>query len=128
MNILLVTCPGALRDSLSALFSATPEVEVVSVTNDCNTALEYIFEHHPNICIIDLNSLDDNQLCSIKEINSAGPKIKTVALVGEVESKNLTQSLGFDEVIIKGTPVDKLIDAIIGVDHGTSVTNKRSDP
>lgn len=112
MNVLIVARPGMLLDGLSAMLSTMPEIKVVSVTNDLDSALIYVSEHHPKACIIDFSDLGDEQITQINRMKSISPDMKTIALVDELETKEVAESLGIDEVIIKGVPVEKLKNSI----------------
>ena len=123
MNILIVARPGMLQEGLSALLSTTPGIEVVSVTSDLDSALDYVSEHQPEACLIDLNRLGENQMNQFKLMRSDYPDMRTIALVGDVKTKELAQSLGFEEVFIKGTPSEKLIVSITDLVHETNTGN-----
>jgi len=110
--MLVVVRPGMLQDSLSALLSTMSGVKVVSVTNDLESAINFVSEHHPKVCIIEISDQGDDQLTQFDRIKSISPEMKTIALVDEVEVKEAAESIGFDVVIIKGMPVKKLINTI----------------
>jgi len=107
-------------DGLSAVLSTVPEIKVVSVANNLDSALIYVSEHHPEVCIIDFSDLGDEQMAQIKRMKSISPDMKTIAIVDEVKTKELAETLGIEEVIIKGGKVESLINAVTDCVHESS--------
>ena len=101
-----------LRDSLSALLGTIPEVNVVSVANDLDSALEYVSEYQPMVCILDLYDHGEEQMMNLDHMKSISPEMKIIALVDEVKVKEVAESIGFDEVVIKGVSAEKLVSTI----------------
>ena len=101
-----------LKDSLTALLSTIPEVNVISVTNDLDSATTFVLDHQPQVCIIDFSYQGDEITTYVVRMNSKKPKMKIIALVEDIQTKELADSLGIDEVIIKGGKAESLLNAV----------------
>ena len=101
-----------LRESLSALLATMPEINVVSATNDLDSANEFVSKHQPMICIMDFSNPGGDREQKIDHLKSIKLKMKTILLVDTVEAKEMAETHGFDKVVIKGSSVRQLTNTI----------------
>jgi DNA-binding NarL/FixJ family response regulator len=101
-----------LRDSLSALLGTIPEINVVSVTIDLDSAYEFVSEHQPLVCIMDYSNQGGENMEKLDQMKSIRPEMKTIALVDEVNTIEVAEAVGFDKAVIKGASVGKLTNII----------------
>ena len=101
-----------LRESLSALLATMSEIEVVSATNDLDSAFEFVSRHQSMICIMDFSNPGGDREQKIDHLKSILPETKTILLVDTVETKEEVETLGFDKVVIKGSSVQQLTKTI----------------
>ena len=111
-NVLIIAQPGILRESLSSLLGTMPEINVVSTTNDLDSAIEFVSEHQPMICIMDFSNQVDDKEQKIDQLKSILPEKKTILLVDTVEAKEEAETHGFDKVVINGSSVQQLTKTI----------------
>lgn len=111
-NVLIIARSGLLRDSLSALLGTMAEINVVSTTNDLDSALGFVSEHQPMICIMDYSKHEAENKEKLDQMKLSLPELKTIALVDDVRTKEDAESVGFDRVIIKGISVQKLMNTV----------------
>ena len=111
-NVLIIAQPGMLRDSLSSLLSIMPEINVVSSTNDLESAFEFMSKHQPMICIMDIPNQGNDKEQKIDQLKSIRLEMKTILLVDTIEAKEEAETHGFDKVVIKGSSVQQLTKTI----------------
>ena len=111
-NVLIIAQPGILRESLSSLLATMPDIDVVSVTNDLDSAFEFVSMTQPMICIIDFSNQVDDMEQKIDQLKSIRLEMKTILLVDTVEAKEEAETHGFDKVVIKGSSVQQLTKTI----------------
>ena len=111
-NVLIIARPGVLRESLSALLATMPEINVVSSTNDLDSANEFVSKRQPMICIMDISNQGDDKEQKIDQFKSIWPEMITIVLVDTVEAKDVAEAHGFDKVVIKGSTVQQLTKTI----------------
>ena len=101
-----------LRESLSSLLATMPEINVVSATNDLDSAFEFVSKRQSMICIMDFSNQGDDQEQKIDQLKSILPEKKTILLVDTVEAKEEAETHGFDKVVINGSSVQQLTKTI----------------
>ncbi len=111
-NVLIIARPGVLRESLSALLATMPEINVVSATNDLDSAYEFVSRLQPTICIMNFSNQGDDKEQKINQLKSILPEMKTIVLVDTVEAKEMAETHGFNKVVIKGSSVQQLTKTI----------------
>ena len=101
-----------LRESLSGLFGTMPEIEMVSATNDLDSANEFVSMRQPMICIMDFSNPGNDKEQKIDQLKSILPEKKTILLVDTVQAKEEVEAQGFDKIVIKGSSVQQLTKTI----------------
>jgi DNA-binding NarL/FixJ family response regulator len=101
-----------LRESLSSLLATMPEINVVSATNDLDSAFEFVSKRQSMICIMDFSYQVDDKEQKIDQLKSILPEKKTILLVDTVEAKEEAETHGFDKVVINGSSVQQLTKTI----------------
>ncbi|UCF26623.1 MAG: hypothetical protein JSW42_08115 [Chloroflexota bacterium] len=89
-----------------------PEINVVSATNDLESAYEFVSRRQPMICIMNFSNQGDDQEQKINQLKSILSEMKTIVLVDTVEAKEMAETHGFDKVVIKGSSVQQLTKTI----------------
>jgi DNA-binding NarL/FixJ family response regulator len=110
--VLIIAQPGMLRESLSSLLGTMPEIDVVSVTNDLDSAFEFVSMNQPMICIMDFSNQVDDMEQKIDQLKSIRLEMKIILLVDTVEAKEEAETNGFDRVVIKRSAVQPLTNTI----------------
>ena len=107
---LIVANSGTLQNGLLALITTLPQINTSMVAENVVSALKLIDVHQPTLII-----LDEDQLMAqdaVKQIHTKWPKIHIIVLVGDVARQREFKTLGADVVLVKGFPVQKLIQEI----------------
>jgi DNA-binding NarL/FixJ family response regulator len=115
-----------LRESLSSLLATMPEINVVSATNDLDSAFEFVSKRQSMICIMDFSNQGDDQEQKIDQLKSILPEKKTILLVDTVEAKEEAETHGFDKVVIKGSSVQQLTKTISDCIQGSVADLEKS--
>ena len=111
-NVLIIAQPGILRESLSSLLATMPEIDLVSVTNDLDSAFEFVSMRQSMICIMDFSNQVDNKEHKLDQLKSIRQEKKAIVLVDTVQAKEMAEAHGFDKVVIKGSSVQQLTNTI----------------
>ena len=125
-NVLIIARPGVLRESLSALLTTMPEINVVSATNDLDSAFEFVSMCQSMICIMDFSNQVDDKEQKIDQLKSIWPETKTILLVDTVEAKEEAETHGFDKVVINGSSVQQLTKTISDCIQGSVADLEKS--
>ena len=125
-NVLIIARPGVLRESLSALLATMPEINVVSATNDLDSAIEFVSLRQSMICIMDFSNQGDDKEQKIDQLKSNLSKTKIILLVDTVEAKEEAETHGFDKVVIKGSSVQQLTKTISDCIQGSVADLEKS--
>ena len=125
-NVLIIAQPGMLRESLSSLLGTMPEIEVVSATNDLDSAIEFVSLRQSMICIMDFSNQGDDKEQKIDQLKSIRLEMKIILLVDTVEAKEEAETHGFDNVVIKGSSVQLLTKIISDCIQGSVADLEKS--
>ena len=107
-NVLIIAQLGTLRESLSALLGTFPEIKVISATNDLDSALGFISDQQPVMCIVDYSDQMNDIGVKVDQMKSIQPEMNIIALVDEVQTKQVAEAQGFDRAVIKGGSIQAL--------------------
>ena len=112
---LIAARPGPLQDSLVALMTTMPQVNVVLIAEDATSALRTMARHRPALVVLETNLPAEESCAPLQEIKAEWPTTGCIALADDVEQRQKAMSAGADVVLIVGFPAAKLIAAIEGL-------------
>lgn len=130
ISALIVEDHDVTRKGLRSLLEDHLEARVVATTGDGLDAVPLLREHEPNLLLLDLglpglNGLD--VLHKIKHLDLE-PDIVVLSMHGEDSYVSEAFQLGTSGYVLKGSPLDELIDAIRTVTNGGKyISNELSD-
>lgn len=103
VTALIATRSRELRDALQALLVSTTQIHSVHQTSDVQTTIDILMTHHPAIT-----------LCDYVIFNEIGVLANTqlLVLVDNRMEQNEVVNEGIRNVVITGTPVEKLVTMI----------------
>jgi DNA-binding response OmpR family regulator len=107
---LVVSSSGSLQDGLLALMTTIPQINVVLVAEDANSALRMIENHQPALIILDISLIKVQDV--IEQIKAQSSHIYLIVLVKDVAQQKKAETSGADSVLVKGFSVQKLIGMI----------------
>ncbi len=111
---LIVARPGPLRNSLLALMTTMPQIEILAETSDPSALLRMGTEIQPHVVLLDAD-LPEEQVCAaLRQINKEWSQTRSIVLVKDSQQQQTVQAAGADVALLKGYPAAKLIAAIEG--------------
>jgi DNA-binding NarL/FixJ family response regulator len=112
---LIVARPGPLRNSLQALMTTMPQIEVLAETSDPSALLRMGAEIQPDIVLLDADLPEDQVWATLRQIKEGWCQTRSIVLVEDSQQQQRAQAAGADAALIKGYPAAKLIAAVEGL-------------
>ena len=100
MTALIVARPGTLREALSGLLSAMPEIKVVAVTATLESALESAAKSCPAIILLETCGLDAECLARVQALRTTCPHTRIVALVEDFKEVRACEKGAVDAALV----------------------------
>jgi NarL family two-component system response regulator LiaR len=113
----VVVCEG-----LRAILSTAPGIEVVGVANDGAQAIEMVARHLPDVVLMDLKMPVMNGVQATRQIRIQFPKVRVLVLTTYDFDEWVFDAVrsGATGYLLKDTPRQALVDAILGTASGKS--------
>ena len=123
IRVAIVDDHALIRDALSALISAEPDIDVVASVGDGAAAVQAAEEARPDVVLLDIALPDTNGLDLIDRIREGSPatRVLILSMHSEPEYAAAAHERGARGLIAKSAPVDELIEAIRAVAGGDSI-------
>ncbi len=112
---LIVARPGPLRNSLQALMTTMPQIEILAETSDPSALLRMGAGIQPDLVLLDADLPEDQVCAALVQIKEEWSQTRTIVLVKDAQQQQEIQAAGADVVLLKGYPAAKLIAAIEGL-------------
>jgi DNA-binding NarL/FixJ family response regulator len=114
IRIILVDDHRIVREGVSSILRACPEFDVIAEAGDGITAIKLTMELLPDIVIMDISLPDMNGIEAVREILSANPKIKILALSMHADTSFARDMLdsGASGYLLKDCASDELVHAV----------------
>jgi len=109
---LIVAKPGPLRNSLQALMTTVPKIEIVAETDNPSTLLRMGNAMQPDIVLLDASLSEDDVWAALRRIRDEWLQTRSIVLVEGSHQQQRARAAGADVVLIKGYPADGLTTAI----------------
>jgi DNA-binding NarL/FixJ family response regulator len=128
INLVLVDDHPLVLNGLQYLFSADPDLHVLSCCADGETALEAIARQQPDILLLDLKMPKMNGLQVLREMRRQNLQLKVVILTAVLNEDEVLEAiqLGVRGVMLKEMPPELLIQCIKKVHAGGEWIEKNS--
>lgn len=122
LRILLADDHGVLRDGLTLLINAQPDMQVVASARGGREAVQLAVELEPQLVVLDVSMPDLDGAEAAEQIRSCCPGVRILALTRYADQGYLRRLLdaGASGYVLKRTAGDALIDAIRVVAEGGS--------
>ncbi len=108
-GLLIVAKQGPLRDSMRALVSALPQIEIIDETDDIFFALDVISQHHPDLVLVDGDFPVEEVWVFLRQIRKRSPKTRRFMLADTVGEKQEIESPSAEAICVKGAPPAELV-------------------
>ena len=112
---LIVARPGPLRNSLQALMTTMPQIEILAETSDPSALLRMGAEIQPHVVLLDASLPEDQVWAALRQIKEEWSRTRSIVLVKDSQQQQKAQAAGADVALLKGYPAAKLIAAIEGL-------------
>ena len=109
---LIVARPGPLRNSLQALMTTIPQIEILAETTDPSALLRMGAEIQPDVVLLDADLPGEQVWSALREIREEWSQTRSIVLVEDSQQQEKAQAAGADIALIKGYPAARLIAAI----------------
>jgi DNA-binding NarL/FixJ family response regulator len=112
---LIVASPGPLRNSLQALMTTMPQIEVLAETSDPSALLRMGAEMEPDVVLLDASLPEEGVWPALQHIGEQWCQCRSIVLVEDSQQQQEARAAGADVALLKGYPAAKLIAAIEGL-------------
>lgn len=122
IRIVLADDHAIFRDGLRALLENQPSMEVLAEADNGREAIGLANELSPDVVVMDVTMPGLNGVEATRQITSASPKVKVLALSMHANQRLVTEMLaaGASGYLLKNSAFDELIRAIRAVvEHGS---------
>jgi two-component system response regulator NreC len=111
-----------VRQGMKKLLEGYPEVEVVGEATDGKEAIDVVQRLMPDVVIMDISMPDMNGLEATRQIRKLLPQMKILILTMHAEKEYIFKILqsGASGYLLKGSPVEELVNALQAVSRGES--------
>ena len=123
IRVAIVDDHRLVRDALSDLISAEPDIDVVASAGDGASALRAAERTEPDVLLLDIGLPDGNGLDLIARIRESSPltRVLVLSMHSEPEYAAAARECGAGGLIAKSVAVDELIDTIRAVARGATI-------
>ena len=112
---LIVARPGPLLNSLQALMTTIPQIEMLAETNDPSVLLRMEAAMQPDLVLLDASFPGDEIWPALRQIKAEWSQTWSIVLVEDTRQQQQAEAAGADLVLLKGFRAAKLVAAIEGL-------------
>jgi DNA-binding NarL/FixJ family response regulator len=115
---LIIAPPGPLRDSLQALVTTLPQIEIVAEADGPAALLRMGDRIQPDVVLLDADAPDDDIWAALAQIRETWPQSRAIVLAESSEQQRQAEEAGADVALIQGFPAAKLATTLEGLLDG----------
>ena len=117
VRVILADDHRILREGLSSMLQAEPDIEVVAEASDGRIAAELTEKLQPDVIVMDLGMPHLNGVEATRQIISRCPNVKVLILSMHSDKRYVSEALGAGAsgYLLKDSAFDELTDAIRSV-------------
>ena len=112
---LIVARPGPLRNSLQALMTTMPQIEILAETSDPSALLRMGAEIQPHVILLDASLPEDEVCAALRQIKEEWSRTRSIVLAEDSQQQQKVQAAGADVALLIGHPAAKLVATIEGL-------------
>jgi DNA-binding NarL/FixJ family response regulator len=105
---LIVAQPGPLRDSLQALLTTVPQIEIVAEAKEPSALLRLSDRIQPDIVLLDASLAESAAWAALAQIRERWPQARVIVLVESSLQQEQAEEAGADVALLKGFPAARL--------------------
>lgn len=103
----ILTKSGRIRDGLSALLGAIPDIGLIGQIEHGKAVLQLVPSHYRALVVLDANIPGSEVWVALKEIKAKDSQTRCIVLVANTLQQQMAQAAGADSVLFTGfTAVD----------------------
>ena len=125
VQVLIADDRTQARDGLRSLLSTTPQVKVIGEARNGQEAVHLVEELQPDVVLMDAKMPEMDGIEATRLIKQQWPGVKVIVLTMHLAYRSSGLAAGADVFLIKGCPVEDLLEAILGTKERTSMLNKK---
>jgi len=120
IKLLLVDDQSIIREGLSSLLTAQPDLEVVGEAANGEEAVQQALSLNPDVVLMDIRMPVMDGVAAIQILKERSPEIKILVLTTFDDDRYVAEAMahGADGYLLKDTPSAELAQAIRSVDRG----------
>ncbi len=127
--ILVVAKSDRWRRNLKILLETEPWIKVIGQTDDKDSALEMIFQHHPALLILDMNMpYNGTWKTTLKQVKAEWPQTRCLILGDTTQKLQAARAAGADVVLMKGFAIAELFATIEELLFGKNDSENSNTP
>jgi two-component system response regulator DesR len=117
IQVLIVDDKAKVRQDLRTLLDLSMDIEIVGEATNGLEAIEQVDKLQPDVVLLDLEMPVLDGFETAKQIKTRFPNSRIIALTihGYDEAMQKAFEAGVDSFIVKGTPYDELVEAILKI-------------
>lgn len=112
---LIVARPGPLRNSLQALMTTMPQIEVLAETSDPAALLRMGAGMQPDVVLLDADLPEEQVWAALRQIREEWSQTRSIVLTEDSQQQQAAQAAGADVALLKGHPAAELVATIEGL-------------
>jgi len=131
VKLLICDDEARIREALQSLLSTyglskpddtSPQIEVVGNAANGREAVQMVEKYQPDVVLMDAFMPVMNGLEATRAIKAIQPQVRVIMLTLYSELQRVSRTAGADAFLVKGCPVEKLIDTILTISKtGTGI-------
>ncbi|MEA5469554.1 response regulator transcription factor [Spirulina sp. 06S082] len=120
IRLLLVDDQGIIREGLSSLLQAQPDLEIVGTAENGKIGVEKALSLHPDIVLMDVRMPIMDGVAATQTLQAQAPDIKVLVLTTFDDDEYVSKALNYGAkgYLLKDTPSEELAQAIRSVYQG----------
>jgi DNA-binding NarL/FixJ family response regulator len=122
MKIIICDDQAVVRDGLELLLNLEKDIEVLGTARDGAEALELVENVQPDLVLMDLKMPGMNGIEATRQIRAKFPQVKVLVLTTYDDDEWVFDAIrsGASGYLLKDTPREKVIEAVLGTAGGKS--------
>lgn len=120
IDLVLVEDHQMVAEGLTAVWDAEPDIRVVGVAHDAQSARGLISTSVPDVAVIDQRLPDGEGTALAEQVMAEHPKVRVLLLTGfpTADITARAQRTGVAGLVFKSAGIEELVDAVRGVSAG----------
>lgn len=126
INVAIVDDDPRIRNLFQMIIDDEPGFRCIQTYSGCDTALQDVLQHHPDVILLDINMPDTNVTECVRRLREFNPGLEILMLSTNENSQKIYEAIKVGAIgyLIKGLPPAELLTAIREVFSGEAQINR----